>query len=262
MNALPTTLPVDALHPDPNQPRKQFDSQQLTSLGANIHLKTLLVPIRVRWTSSRWIIVDGHRRWLAAKAAGLTEVPVIVDSSDPSVEEVMLQQLSIDLQRVDLNAIERGEGIQRVLHLTGKPASSIAPLLGLSEATVSKLLAIQLLPEADKARVRAGTLGLRNAYQRVSRNGAQESPCKPEIKRTRSRKAPTAPARLRIADGVNLLIRKTGSASVATLIDALGILLSRLTDARSRGLAEVSYADLVLGIPGPPEAVGADSVSN
>src|SRR5579862_9433299 len=76
--APPTTLPIDAIHPNPMQPRTVFQPDRLQELAASIRANGIIQPLIVRQTTKGYQIVAGERRWRAARLAGLSEVPVVV----------------------------------------------------------------------------------------------------------------------------------------------------------------------------------------
>ena len=82
-------LPVEAIRPNPAQPRRRFDEDRLRELAASIRRRGVIQPLIVRPSGEGWEIVAGERRWRAAQAAGLAEVPVLVrDYSDAEMAEV------------------------------------------------------------------------------------------------------------------------------------------------------------------------------
>lgn len=240
---VPTTLLIQEIHPDPNQPRQNFDKHSLDLLTESIRRVGLLLPLRVRFTSSRWVLIDGHRRWLAAQAAGLERVPVIVEERGIDAGEATIQSLAANIVRCDLNPVERGEAIQSIMDLQGRPASAIAKDVGISEATASKLLTILLLNEADKQRVRDGTLGFAAAYRLASGRGTRIviQSRNTDAPPSRPRSRPTRPKALRVALGVGASLVLRPTVALDAIADALSDIASRLRAAHAEGLLSPEF---------------------
>ena len=104
-----TRLPLQKVEPNPNQPRRRFDEEELQSLADSIAEHGILQPLAVRAMEGGFYqIIAGERRWRAARLAGLKEVPVVVvEADDRTVMELALIE---NLQRQDLNPIEEAEG--------------------------------------------------------------------------------------------------------------------------------------------------------
>ena len=100
------------IHPDPAQPRRTFDPEKLEELAASIRLDGVLQPIAVRFDAEndRYVILHGERRWRASKLAGISEIPAIV--RDVPVERRLAQQLMENVQREDLNAVDRAAALR------------------------------------------------------------------------------------------------------------------------------------------------------
>jgi ParB family chromosome partitioning protein len=111
------------------------------------------------------VVLDGARRLLAAKRAGLATVPVILEEEPLSDAEVTHRQLVLDAQRVGLNAIERAGAIRQLMDQSGWSAAQVAVKLGASPSNVSKLLTLLVLPEDAQQRVAGGHLAMSTAYE-------------------------------------------------------------------------------------------------
>src|SRR4051794_19972536 len=98
-----TTLPLETVFPNPNQPRKYFDTIALEELAASIRERGVMEPIIVRPKDGRYEIVAGERRYRASKLAGLAEIPAVV--RELSDDEAMADSLLENFQREDLTAI-------------------------------------------------------------------------------------------------------------------------------------------------------------
>lgn len=237
-------LPVDELTPDLSQPRKRFDNENHLTLIESIRSRGILQPIRVRRTTQGWTIIDGERRWRAAKALDLATIPVIVEEREVGEGEVVLQQLAANLARCDLNPIEKAEALRRVVALTGQAVGTVAQGVGTSAPTASKLLALLELSGADQQRVRNGSLGLAAAY-RVARGASSPRASPSRMRRAKSAGArERRPHRHRLAPGIVLLVRR--EVAHEAIVSALVAMLNRL---RSPGAPEHGESGPASGVP-------------
>ncbi len=154
-------LPVDALEPHPDQPRRAFADAALDELAASIRERGLLQPIVVRARGSGYQIVAGERRWRAAQRARLTEVPVIVRDFDDS--ETLQVAILENIQREDLNAIEEAEAYRRLMLEFGHTQDALAKVVHKSRSHVANLLRLLDLPGSVQVQVVAGTLTMGHA---------------------------------------------------------------------------------------------------
>ena len=139
-------LDIASVHPNPNQPRKNFDTSALEELTDSIKQNGILQPILVRKVGESYEIVAGERRYQAAKAAGLTEVPVIV--RDISDEDVFQLALIENLQRSDLDPIEEAQGYQHLIKQNGMTQEQLAKAVSKSRSTITNSLRLLDLPES------------------------------------------------------------------------------------------------------------------
>lgn len=121
-------LPIDALRPNPNQPRIEFDEASLRSLSDSIRRYGILQPLTVRRTDEGYELIAGERRLRAAKLAGLREVPCLLARS--SEEESALLALIENLQRRDLHYLEEAAAIARLIATYGLSQEQAAERLG------------------------------------------------------------------------------------------------------------------------------------
>ena len=141
--------PLDALIPNPKQPRQHFAEAALEELAASIRSQGIVQPLLVRPSgNARYEIVAGERRWRAAKLAGLTEVPVLVRKL--SDMEVMAAALIENLQREDLNPMEEAGAMAALKEQFGLSQEELASALGKSRPTVAN--ALRLLNLSAEAR--------------------------------------------------------------------------------------------------------------
>ena len=152
---------VQKLVPGPYQPRKQMSEGDLKSLADSIRASGILQPILVRRVGDRLEIIAGERRWRAAQLAGLSHVPVLVrqitdqDSAVFSIVE--------NLQREDLNAIEKANGFKLLLLKLGATQDDVAKRVGLDRSSVANFLRLLDLPQELQAHVSRGTLSMGHA---------------------------------------------------------------------------------------------------
>ena len=158
----PVSLPVARIVAHAGQPRRRFDTQAMADLTASIKERGVLQPILVRPLSGNLFeIVAGERRWRAAQAAGLHEMPVVVrELDDTQAYEVALIE---NIQRADLNPIEEAEGYARLIHEFGHTQDAVAKIVGKARSHVANLLRLLDLPEGVRAMVIDGRLGMGHA---------------------------------------------------------------------------------------------------
>ena len=140
------SLPISQVEPGLNQPRKRFDEEALADLTESIRVHGIIQPLTVRRLSSGYYqIIAGERRWRAAKAAGLAEVPaVIIEADDRKVMELGLIE---NLQREDLNPIEEANGYKVLLDEYGLTQEEVAQRVGKSRPAVANALRLLALPD-------------------------------------------------------------------------------------------------------------------
>ena len=152
-----TTLPLQRIEPNPNQPRKRFDEVELQALADSIAQHGLLQPLAVRdMDNGYYQIIAGERRWRACRLAGLSEVPVtVVEADDHTVMELALVE---NLQREDLNPMEEAEGYRVLLEEYGLTQEQAAQQVGKSRSAVANALRLLTLSDEVRALVENGEL--------------------------------------------------------------------------------------------------------
>lgn len=162
---------VDAIRPNRRQPRQQFDDTSLESLATSIRSAGVMQPIMLRPAEShidsiRYELVAGERRWRAAKLAGLDRVPAIVRRIDEATaaEWALIE----NIQREDLNPIERAEAFRRLSDDFSLTHQDIADRVGLDRSSVTNLLRLLELDPDTIDDVRAGRLSLGHARALLS----------------------------------------------------------------------------------------------
>jgi ParB family chromosome partitioning protein len=154
-------VPVTAIETNPYQPRKTFDDDDLTSLSESIRHHGVLQPLVVRQVGDRFQLVAGERRLRAAQAVGLPNVPVtVVDFNDQQSFEAALVE---NIQRADLNPIEKAQGFKDYLARYAMTHDQLAGRLGLARSTITNLVSLLDLPGELQELVRVGQLTLGHA---------------------------------------------------------------------------------------------------
>lgn len=156
------TLPIEWIQPNPDQPRKQFSSEDMDELVASVREKGIIQPLIVRLISENtYQIVAGERRWRAAQVANLHEIPVVVRSfTDTEVLEIAIIE---NIQRADLNAIEEAAGYKQLMSRFGHTQEKLAEALGKSRSYIANLLRLLQLPESVQSFVQDGRLSAGHA---------------------------------------------------------------------------------------------------
>src|SRR5205085_11939838 len=143
------------------QPRKAFDPDDLSALSESIKHHGVLQPLVVRVVGDRYQLIAGERRLRAAQQAGMTEVPVrIVDFNDQQVLEAALAE---NIQRTDLNPIEKAQGFKEYLERFGVTQEQLAQRLGLDRTTISNLVNLLELTSEVQEAVRLDQVSLGHA---------------------------------------------------------------------------------------------------
>jgi ParB family chromosome partitioning protein len=145
-------LPVSAIEPNPYQPRRDFDEDQLKELADSIQASGLLQPIVVRpRAGGRYELIAGERRWRAVQRLGWAKVPAVVKEVDDRA--LLTLALIENLQRDDLSPIDAALGYQRLMQEFTIPQQEVARLVGKDRSTVSNSIRLLRLPEEVQALV-------------------------------------------------------------------------------------------------------------
>lgn len=158
---------VDRIIPDPNQPRTDFDDNEIQRLAESIRAHGQLHPIRVRWneTVGKWTIVSGERRWRATTIAGLPTIDCFFVEGDVTEPEIREQQLVENLLRKDLNPLEEAKAYSSLMQLNDWNGKQLAQSLRVTTSRISRSLALLDLPESVQRQVESGTLPKSSAYE-------------------------------------------------------------------------------------------------
>ena len=155
------SIPLERIQRNPYQPRKEFDADELQSLTQSVRSHGVLQPLVVREVEGTFQLIAGERRLRAAQAAGLAEVPVhIVRFDDQQVFEAALVE---NIQRSDLNPIEKAQGFRDYIDRFGLTQEQLGTRLGIDRTTISNLLGLLNLPTEVQDAVRLGQISLGHA---------------------------------------------------------------------------------------------------
>lgn len=172
----PTTIgrliSVESLDPNPDQPRVEIGD--LTELTASVQDKGVLEPLLVRPSGNgRWMIIAGERRWRAAKAAGLRDVPCIeMQIDDHATAEIALIE---NLQRKDLTAWEEAAGLAYICEKFGYTHEDVAKKIGKSRSSVTEALSIASLPDSIREKCRLAEINSKSLLLQIVRQPDVES---------------------------------------------------------------------------------------
>jgi len=156
--------PIELIHRNPDQPRRDFSEADIDDLAASIREKGVLQPILVRpipGATGEFQIVAGERRWRAAQRAGLRHMPVVIRNlNDLETLEIAIIE---NVQRADLNAVEEAMGYRALMDRFGRTQDAVAQTVGKSRSHVANALRLLSLPEAVQLELRAGRLSAGHA---------------------------------------------------------------------------------------------------
>lgn len=141
-------IDIEKVEPNPNQPRKRFNQQELEELSETIKNVGVIEPIIVRMENDKYVLISGERRLRAAKLAGFKKIPAIIKNLDyiRSLEITLIE----NIQREDLTPIEEAKAYEQLLKLTNMNIKQIAEKVGKDRSTISNLLRLLKLPDEIK----------------------------------------------------------------------------------------------------------------
>ena len=155
-------LPIYKVEPNPDQPRRDFDEEELQALADSISEHGIIQPLTVRELNSGYYqIIAGERRWRAARLANLSEVPVVVIEADD--KKAMELALIENLQRQDLNPVEEALGYKSLMEDYGMTQEDAAKRVGKSRPAVTNALRLLNLSDEVLEKVRNGQLSAGHA---------------------------------------------------------------------------------------------------
>lgn len=162
-----STLPINEIIPNKEQPRKTFDQQALEELADSIRQHGVLQPLLVRpLATGGYQLIAGERRWRASRIAELSEVPVIIrELSDTEAMEIAIIE---NLQREDLNPIEEAEGLQALIDKCDYSQEQVAVSVGKSRPAITNALRLLRLPEEVREMTKNGEISAGHARALLS----------------------------------------------------------------------------------------------
>ena len=142
-------IDINLIHPNPNQPRKNFDQEALNELATSIKTHGIIQPIVVNKEDDGYMIIAGERRWRASKIAGLDTVPCVVKNyTERQIKEISIIE---NLQREDLNPIEAARAIKQLMEEYNFTQETVADRIGISRPNIANTLRLlSLCPEVIK----------------------------------------------------------------------------------------------------------------
>lgn len=249
-------LDINLLQPNPLQVRSLIKSESLVDLVESIKEHGILEPIVVAKTPAGYQIIAGERRWRAAKIVGLATVPVVV--KETSTQGMLEMALVENVQREDLNPIERAQGLQRLIDEFNVSVTEIAKRIGKSPAYVSNSLRLLALPDAIKdgiisnditeghARAIAGLTDVKLMVEIFKTILAEGASVRRAEELVRKIKEQTEPLKRTVAE-------KIQSVELEKLVDEI----SRKINARIRVSQSKVSAKIQVVFKGPPDVTSA-----
>ena len=244
-SAEPSTLelPIDAITPNPKQPRKDFDDKALRDLSESVKQSGLLQPVVVRRVGEGYQLVVGERRWRAAKMAGIERIPAVVrEASDAQSLELALVE---NLLREDLNPMEEAEAYQRLLAEFAWTQEDLAQRVARDRSSIANCLRLLKLPDVIQADLRSGRLTMGHARALLSLDSpAEQLRLREEIlTHSWSVRATEQGVQAKRTQPARRVLRR--SAELAAVEDALRVALAtrvRIVGNERGGRIEVSYS--------------------
>lgn len=166
-------LSIEKLQPGRYQPRRHINKEALKELASSIRSQGIIQPIVVRCLGTHYEIIAGERRWRAAQLAGLKEIPVVIRSiSDQAAIAISLIE---NIQRQNLNVIEEGVALQRLLNEFSMTHEEVAEAIGKSRASVTNLLRLLKLNADVRQLLEEGHLNMGHARALLAVEGVRQS---------------------------------------------------------------------------------------
>jgi ParB family transcriptional regulator, chromosome partitioning protein len=160
-------ISIDRIAADPDQPRREFDPEELERLAESMRTRGQLQPIRVRWSEGQgsYVVIMGERRWRAAKMAGLAELACVVQEEELTPEDRLAVQLVENALRSDLRPLEQAHAYRALMEAKGWSTRQLGAELAIHATTITKALALLELPAEVQDRVEQGGLSPATAYE-------------------------------------------------------------------------------------------------
>ncbi|MEZ6064116.1 MAG: ParB/RepB/Spo0J family partition protein [Planctomycetaceae bacterium] len=255
-----TKIPVSRIVSE-KQVREEFNEEGIAGLAATMGRNGQLNPVIVRKSGDKFILVDGERRWRAAKQNGMTELDATVVDRDLSPAEILELSLTANIQREDLTPPEKAFGIKALMEATGENCSEVALRLGMTNSMVSRLMPLTLLSKDIIGMVARGEIPasaapdlakiedeaeLRDAAEKL-RSGALTRDGLTKLVRRKKRPKPRGekPAleRLTAMLGLGRIVNVFApTLSLESLIELLEELLAKARKAKTQNLSIATFA--------------------
>lgn len=163
---------IEEIKPNPFQPRKAFDDEQLQELVGSIQEKGILQPLMVRRKGSGYELIAGERRWRAAQKAGIKEVPIIIkDVPDSGLLELSLIE---NIQRENLNPVEEAEAFKRLMDQFHLTQEEISKQVGKDRTTITNAIRLLKLPQDIRQSLVDGSISMGHARAFLSLDGPEK----------------------------------------------------------------------------------------
>jgi ParB family chromosome partitioning protein len=243
------TVAIEAVQPSSLNPRTTFEQAELKELSESIRARGVVQPIVVRPISGEaggFEIIAGERRWRAAQAASLHEIPVIVrDLSDQQALEVAIIE---NVQRTDLNAIEEATGYRQLINSYKYKQDELAGIVGKSRSHLTNILRLLKLPGSVQELVRDGVLSAGHARALIGVDDAEQL-ARDIVKRDLSVRDVEALIQRRGKDkssGEGKAVHKDADTRAAEceLSDALGLSVNMVAGKGEKGELRIAYSSL------------------
>ncbi|HZU50872.1 MAG TPA: ParB/RepB/Spo0J family partition protein [Sphingomicrobium sp.] len=220
---------IARIHPNPEQPRVQFDEEALEELAQSIRDRGVLQPILLRAVGDDFMIIAGERRWRAAQRARLHSIPAIVREIDESTTAELA--LIENIQRLDLNPLEEAEGYRQLIQRHGHTQDDVSKIVHKSRSHVANLLRLLDLPQFVRQALMKGEISMGHA-RAVATADDPEALTKEIIARGLSvRQAEDRARREKSVSGASAAVGRSGANDGAKPMDAdLGALERQLGD--------------------------------
>lgn len=238
-------VPVELLHPNPNNPRKIFAEEDLESLAKSLRDKGLLQPLVVRPRGDgSYEIVAGERRWRASQRAGIHDIPVLIRELDD--KETLEIALIENIQRSDLNALEEARAYRQLLEQYGYTQQQLADAIGKSRSHIANTMRLTTLPEAIQKQIEDGSLTAGHARSLIATETPEELANK-IIKLNLTVRQAEDLAREHITKSPKTIKTEKGADTRAlekTLAEALGLGVLIKHNAKHGGAVSINYKSL------------------
>lgn len=161
------SIRLDRVRPDPDQPRREFNDEEIRSLSESIKADGQLQPIVVRWDepSEMYIIIAGEQRYRATRQAKLDAIDCVVLEGSATKSDIRRYQLIENIFRTDLKPLEKARAYQELMDLNDWTGKQLAQALKVPQSSITESLALLKLPDEVREKVEAEEIAPRTAYE-------------------------------------------------------------------------------------------------